>query len=196
MASASKMIQEIEQGFDELSKEYNLFHNGLSKFEPLELREDLLDKVKRLRRIPNLRTEEKFRSQNLLAKLNAHTQLWDKMTERRFMGKPRPGRKPPAAAAAASKEPTKGQPESKKVVISDPGNQRDQVVDLFDEYMRLNLLVGNRKMTNFTKFQAFIHSQTDKIRKAKNAEKVQYEVLVQNQKVVIKSRSVKKKPDS
>ena len=186
MSVASELILQITNEFQDLKKEYTLFLNDANPIEPYEKRESLLKKVKRLRNLTNLRTEEQFRTDNLCAKVQTHMELWARQTERKYAGTLRPRRK-----KTAPKE-EKRKPENKQVVIGNPGQERDRVVELYDEYMRLNLLVGARKMANFAKFTSFIENQTRKIRDNKGAERVQYEVMVQDQKVVIKSKSLKK----
>lgn len=191
MSSAAELMFSIKTDFEELRKLYTLFLNDVEKFEPIEARDQLLKKIKRLRNLTNLRTEERFKSNSLIAKVNTHIDLWNRQTERKYAGTLRP--RPKAARKPPPSEEEKRQSPQKHVLISDPNTQRDRVVELYDEYMRLNLLLGSRTMANFAKFSTFIQNQTQKIRETKGAEKVQYEVMVQDQKVVIKSKSVKKK---
>ena len=185
MSAAAELYLEIEREFQELKKEYTLFLSDMVKIEPYEQRERMLTKVKRLRNMSNLRTEDQFRSNNLIAKVQTHIQLWERQLERKYSGKgqkPRPKRKVQEAPKNL---------ENKSVMISDAGKQRDKIVELYDEYMRLNLLLGARKMINFSKFQNFISNQTKKIQTTKQTDKVRYEVAVQDQKVIIKSKSIK-----
>jgi len=198
MSASAQMILDVERDLQDLRREYVLFLNGASKVEPFEQREELARKVKRLRNINHNRTEDQFRANNTISKAQSHFQLWDRQVEKKYSGDYFPKRKKAAQieepkeeaakkpAAAAAKAPRKS------VVISDPTKQRDEVVKLYDEYMRMNLSVGSKKMINFTKFQSFIKTQTEKVREAKKVDNVGYEVMVQNEKVVIKARSIKK----
>ncbi|MDJ0835009.1 MAG: MXAN_5187 C-terminal domain-containing protein [Acidobacteriota bacterium] len=192
MSVAMQLILEVERDFQELKKDYTLFLNDVVKIEPYELKEEVKKKIKRLRNISNLRTEEQFRTNNLVSKVQSHLQLWERQLERKYTGrglkKPKP--KPPEEKPQPQQEKA---PPNKTVVISNAASQREQVVELYDEYMRLNLLMGGRKMINFAKFQSFINNQTQKIKQAKKVEKVRYEITIQDQKVVIKSRSLRKK---
>lgn len=190
MASAAELMMIVAHEFEELRKEYTLFLNDVVKIEPIETRDRLMKKIKKLRNLQNLRTEEQFKANNLIAKVNTHVDLWGRQTERKYAGtlRPRPKAKPkPPSESEKRNDP------SKHVIISDPNGQRERVVELYDEYMRLNLLLGSRKMANFAKFSSFINNQTQKIRDTKGAEQVRYEVMVQDQKVVIKSKSLKNK---
>jgi hypothetical protein len=188
-ASATELLLMITHEFEELRKEYTLFLNDVVKLEPVDSRDRLMKRVKILRNLTNLRTEDQFKANNLIAKVNTHVDLWNRQTERKYAGtlRPRPNPKPKAPPSEEKKKDLK-----KNIVISDPNAQRERVVELYDEYMRLNLLLGSRKMANFAKFSSFINNQTQKIRTNKGVDKVQYEVMVQDQKVVIKSKSVKK----
>ncbi len=195
MSAASQLILDVERDLQNLRREYVLFLNGASKVEPFELREALAQKVKRLRNINHNRTEDQFRANNTISKAQSHFQLWDRQVEKKYSGDYFPKRKR-AAQIEDSKEETpkkKVEPKGQKasVVISDPSRQRDEVVKLYDEYMRMNLSLGSKKMINFSKFQNFITNQTQKVRDAKKVENVRYEVTVQDEKVVIKTRSVK-----
>lgn len=189
VASASELIAEIENDFARLQREYMLFLNDQSKIEPADLRDRLEAKVKRLRNWPKMRTEEQFRTNNLVTRIQSHIQLWQRRLEQKYSGRGQrkpPPRKTPTAAP-------KPKPKRDNVVISDVSSQREQVVKLYDEYTRLNLLTGGNKMVNFSKFQNFINNQTRKIQQAKGVNKVSYEIAVQNEKVVIKSKSVREK---
>lgn len=188
MSRAIELILEIERGFNQLKREYTLFLNDISKVEPLEMRDALVERVKQLRNTTGMRTEEQFRTNNLVSKIQSHIQLWERQLEHKYIGTGQ--KKPPQRKKKPTPKPRR--PEQKGITIQDAINQRERVTELYDEYMRLNLLLGARKMINFGKFQNFIHNQTRKIQTAKQVDSVRYEVQVQDQKVVIKSKSVKK----
>ncbi|CAM2008476.1 hypothetical protein [Acanthopleuribacter pedis] len=199
MSAATDLILRIENNFAQLRKEYTLFLNDVNTVEPYELRNRLEADLKRLRNMNNLRTEENFRSQNIIAKVNSHLQLWKRQVERKISGDPvaaarmarMKAKKQIEDKQTEAKKGTKKSAPKKRVVISDVGNQRERVVELYDEYMRLNLMLGARKMANFAKFQTFIAQQTEKIQSSKKVNNVAYEVSVQDEKVVIRSRSTK-----
>lgn len=189
MSFAAELILQVEREFLELKKGYVLFFGEQVKVEPHELRDQIMRNVKVLRNSSNLRTEEQFRMNNLIGKIQSHLQLWERQLERRCRGT---GRRtaPKKVASASTSQP--GQAKSKKVMISNVASQREKVVELYDEYMRLNMMLDTGKSINFAKFQNFINSQTKKVQTVRNDAKVLYEVMVQDQKVVIKSKSVKK----
>jgi hypothetical protein len=189
MSQASRFLVQVSNDFNELQREYMLFFSDVTRVEPYQLKEELLSKVKRLRQMSGLRTDEQFKANNLIARVQSHIQLWARQLERKYAGTDRPRPKP--AQAAKPKPEPEATPENKKVTIGDPSRDRDQVVTLYDEYTRLNLLLGARKMVNFAKFKNYIGNQTQKIQKAKQTDKVTYEVLIQDQKVVIKSKTKK-----
>lgn len=189
MSVASDLYLQVENEFNELRKAYTLFFSDQIKVEPFELREAVQQKIKRLRNLSNLRTEDQFRTNNIISKVQSHFQLWDRQLERKYQGG---GRRPKRTTAQKTNKPdSPKKPENKSVMIRDAGSQRDAVVSLYDEYTRLNLLVGSRKMINFSKFQSFIKNQTEKIQTSKGAKGVRYEITEQDGKVVIKSKSVK-----
>lgn len=197
MASALELLLQVEQEFKELQREYTMFLSDVSMVEPYQLRERMMNKVKRLRNMSNLRTEEAFRVSNMVSKVASHTVLWDRQVERKYTGDPKLiAKKKAAQAKDKQKSAAAKKADRQSVMITDAASQREQVTALYDEYMRLNLLTGSRKVINFSKFQNFIANQTDKIKAAKNVNKVKYEVVVQDEKVVIKSKSVRevKKP--
>ncbi len=188
MSAAIELIMQIERDLVELSKEYTLFFSDISKVEPYELREAMMAKVKRLRSMNHRRTEEQFRSSNLIAKVQSRVQLWDRQLERKYYGSPQTRR--PKKAAPPKPEPKREQ-KKQPVVINDPKSQRDQVVALYDEYTRLNVLMGSRKAINFAKFQNFIARQTEKVQSAGKVKNVAYELEVRDQKVVVKAKVVR-----
>ncbi len=199
MSNAKELIQEIERQLLELKKEYTMYLNGASKVEPYLLREELVANLKRLRRQNFRRTEDKFRTNNIVSRVESHFSLWDRQLEKKLSGTGPPRRPRPAsrlqeetgARAGAARPEQKQEPKKGPVIINDVKTQRDDVVSLYDEYMKLNLLLGSRKMVNFSKFQSFIDTQTQKLKSRQKAGKVGYEVQIQDQKVVIKSKSIK-----
>ncbi len=192
MSRPMQLILQIERDFNELKKEYTLFLNDVTKIEPYEQKEALTRKIKELRNTTGLRTEEQFRTNNLISKIQSHLQLWERQLEQKYAGT---GPKRPPKRKKTEAKPRR--PEQKSILIRDAVSQREQVVELYDEYMRLNLLMGARKMINFAKFQSFINNQTRKIQQAKQVDTVRYQVQIQDQKVIIKSKSVKgKRPEA
>jgi len=190
MSVVTDLINQISVDLEELKKAYTKFLSDQSKMEPHDLRRAMESRVRQLRGFSNLRTEERFRTQNALSKVTSMTKLWDKQVERKYEGKPR---KTFSSTPQADQEQTKDNASSpnESITIGNAAKERDKVVKLYDEYMRLNLLLGSRKMINFGKFQAFIQSQTQKIQKSKQVGQVKYQVAVKDQQVVIKSKSIK-----
>ena len=195
MIDASQLISHIEREFHELRKEYILYLSNRIKLEPLDQRLNLLKKLKRLQNMTNMRTEDHFRTDNLVAKVQSHCQLWDRQVEEKLGSGSRHRKtkkkeeKELDVFAPRKAEPGR-QPDRKVVTITDAAYQRERVVELFDEYTRLSLLSGGRNLPNFGKFQSFIANQTQKLQKAKHAKSVQYEVVLKDQKVIIKSKSL------
>lgn len=190
MSVVTDLIAQINYDLEELKKAYMQFLCDQAK-EPHGLRRAMESRVRQLRGFVNLRTEEDFRTRNMVSKVNTLTRLWDKQVERKYEGKPKSARPKPPVEKPETQPKAKEAPVKPAVTIGNATKERDKVVSLYDEYMRLNLLLGSRKMINFGKFQAFIHNQTQKIQKSKKVAQVQYEVSVKDQQVVIKSKSVK-----
>jgi len=186
MAEASSLIQQIEADLARTRKEYNQFLGGVTLVEPVDFKEKLLKKVKSLHNMSKMRTEEMFRADNLIAKVQSHVTLWERQLQNK-MGTVR--RKPKTTAQSDALK--KKKPEKKEIVIDTGGSQRGRVVELYDEFTRMNLLLGSRKQLSFSKFQAFINAQTEKIRKQRKAKKVAYEVVMSDQKVKIRSKAIK-----
>lgn len=190
MSVVTDLIAQIEYDLETLKRAYTQFLSDQAK-EPHDLRRAMERRVRQLKGFMNLRTEEKFRTRNTIAKVNTLVKLWDKQVDRKYEGKPRrpkpalPPEEPQEQKAAAA------EPKPQTVTIGNATNEREKVVKLYDEYMRLNLLLGSRKMINFGKFQSFINSQTQKIQHTKKVDQVKYEVTVKDEQVVIKSKSVK-----
>lgn len=199
MSNAKELIHEIERLLLELKKEYTMYLNGASKVEPYLLREDLVAKLKLLRRMNHRRTEDKFRTNNIVSRVESHFSLWDRRLEKKLSSGGMARRigtslnldEPPDQEEKSKPRTEKMMPPGGPVVINDVKTQREDVVALYDEYMKLNLLLGSRKMVNFSKFQNFIDSQTQKLKTQQKAEKIGYQVQIQDQKVVIKSKSIK-----
>lgn len=189
MSLAPQLISEIEAGLIELKREYTLFLNGVSKIEPLQMRDDLIAHTRRLRNMHHNRTEDQFRANNTIARVQTHLQLWERQVQRMMAGEGMVKR-PKLPDFSRPPEETR-EAKSERVTIRDAKSQREEVNKLYEEYTKLNLLLGSRKVVNFDKFQNFISSQTEKVRTSRKVDKVSYEVKIQGDKVVVKSRSVK-----
>ena len=183
---ASQLMLELERDLAELRKEYNMFFSGVNPIEPFEVRQSVEQKLKRLRNLNIHRTEEQFRANNLISKVQTHLQLWTRQVEQKNTGELFGVRR------RKSTPPPQEAPRQKGVVIRDPGNQTKEVAALYEEYKRLNLSLGAGKIINYEKFEHFIANQTKKVQSSKGVADVRYEVSVQDDKVVIKTRSVKK----
>lgn len=191
MSVVTDLIDQIDYDLEELKKAYTQFLSDQAPTEPHDLRRAMESRVRQLRGFMNLRTEEKFRTQNALSKVMTMTKLWDKQVERKYEGKPRRTPSSEPSGEKGKKQEAQASAPTQSVTIGNATKERDKVVQLYDEYMRLNLLLGSRKIINFGKFQAFIQSQTQKIQNSKRVEQVKYQVAVKDQQVVIKSKSIK-----
>ena len=183
-SAISLLIDEIERDLQELRKEYILFLNDITQIEPYEQRDRLAGKAKRLRNMSHTRTEDQFRANNTVAKVQSNLNLWERQVNKKYAGAPR--QKPKAPPPAPPPEP-----KSRSVVIGDPVREQDRVVSLYDDYMRLNLSLGSKKVINFSKFQSFISNQNKQVRQKRGGDRVLYEVAVVNGKVVVKTKSVR-----
>lgn len=194
MSVVTDLIAQINTDLELLRRGYTQFLSDQAR-EPHELRQAMERRVRQLKGFTNLRTEEKFRTQNMVSKVNSLLALWDKQVERKYEGKPRRPRPTPPPEDKKQEDPhkkaVKKEAPTPTFLIANAAQQRGEVVKLYDEYMRLNILLGSRKMINFGKFQAFINSQTQKIQRTKKVDKVQYQVSVKDDQVVIKSKSIK-----
>lgn len=194
MSTASQLIREIELDFAQLQKEYNQFFGGVTLVEPWELKEKLSYKLKRLRNLPNLRSAESFRADNLTAKIQSYLGLWERQLQEK-MGSRKPKTRPEdqKEEIAPQEEPkkTKSAPQkgatSRRITIENPHLERENVVALYDEFARHNLQLGKRELVSFSKFQAFVQKQTSKIQMSKKAKKVSYEVITKDGKVMLKT---------
>lgn len=189
MSLAPQLIGEVERALNDLKREYTLFLNGVSKTEPLQMREDLVVITRRLRNMHHNRTEDQFRAHNTIARVQTHLELWERQVQRKMAGEGMFKR--PKMPDFSKSEPDKEEAPQQRVTISDAKSQKDEVDKLYKEYTKLNLLLGSRKVVNFDKFQNFIANQTQKVRDKRHVDKVSYEVKIQGDKVVVKSRSIK-----
>lgn len=185
MPDASSLIRQIEADLARIQKEYNQFFGGVTLVEPIESKQQLLKKVRSLHNMSKMRTEEMFRADNLIAKVQSHVTLWERQMQNK-MGTARKRTKAPEAEPPKAEKPAK-----REIIIDADATQRGRIVELYDEFTRMNLLLGSRQQLSFSKFQAFINAQTDKIKTQKKAQRVGYEVVLSDQKVKIKSRAIK-----
>ena len=184
MSVAAQLLMQVEQDFQELRKNYNMFLGGTLKTEPGELRDQLKAKVKRLRSVSQLSATEQFRINNVISQVQTYLQLWERQVNEKLSGKNPVNRRRKATETISSK--LRG-----CVTLSRPLEEQDRVRELYETYKKMNLQVGSSKIVSLEKFRSFLDIQTKKIQATKCVSRVQYEVSVRNEKVVIKSKSVK-----
>jgi hypothetical protein len=185
---ASDLIPIIQKDFNELLRDYTQFLSGAVPLEPMDKREALMEKVKVLRNMTKMRTEENFLADNTIARIMAHVSLWERQLQARD-GRRKVRKKIDSVDPAHSAPPKEKIAPSKVVRLSDPARERAQVVELFEEYVKLNLMTGNRQPIGFGKFQTFLQDQTNKILASRKSSSVAFEVILKDDKVVLKTRS-------
>ncbi|PIE02680.1 MAG: hypothetical protein CSA81_05865 [Acidobacteria bacterium] len=196
MSRASETIALIQHEFSLLQRDYILYFSGSTPKEPVDKRAYLEKQIRLLGSMTKIKPSEIFQADNLISKVHSHLRLWDKQLERKqnrlkdkFQEKR--GTESPKPAET-DHHATKIAPPTKPglVQITNANTERESIVSLYDQYIRLNIKTGSKKQIGFGNFQNFIQSQTSKFQK-RGARTVEFEITQKAGKVVIKTRKAK-----
>ncbi|MCB1050233.1 MAG: hypothetical protein H6510_13700 [Acidobacteria bacterium] len=188
MSQASDLIHQIQGDLHRLQRDYNQFFGGVTPIEPMEARDALMEKVKILRNMTKLKTEENFLADNLIGKVQSYVMMWERQLQAKEGRRPS-RRKVKTVDPQHSEPPSEQAAPARMVTLKDPSRERGKVVELFEEYVKMNLMAGSRQQVSFAKFQSLIQAQTDKLKAAKNAQSVSFEVVIKENRVLLKSKS-------
>jgi len=190
MSRASELIYEINHEFAQLKKDYILYFSGNTAREPTQKREYLEKRIRLMGSITKIKPAEIFQADSLISKVHSHFRLWDTQLERKDNRIQKKLQQQREFAFSNPMEPVKPEQVSSKagpIRVTDAQLERERVVALYDQYIRMNIKTGSSSQIGFGKFQGFIHSQTSKFQN-RGAKAVEFEIAEKEGKVVIKTR--------
>lgn len=191
-----KDMKEVETRLKVLRAEYNQFLAGTLKFPPNFTEAQIRKIVKKYAGVKGLKGVQRFQYFNFVAKFNTMMEFFSRRLKDKQEGKG------VYASASIEKQFRDGQgdpggkPGSGKArthVVADVRRQSTTIAALFDDW---NMAAGYSSQPlakiNLEAFKDIIRSKTDQIRKAKGCDAVRYRIILEDGKVRIKAKPIKK----
>ena len=188
MSRASELIVEIQNELNMLKKDYILHLSGALKLEPVQKREYLEKRLQILGSATKLKPSEVFLAENIIAQVQSNFRQWDKQLERKGKRIKKKLEISKSGEVKPEQAPKELSPKT-GVVIRNAFEQREEVVRLYDDYIKVMLKSGSENHIGFGKFQTFIQSQAEKFQ-GRGANSVEFEIGEKSGKVVIKTKGV------
>lgn len=182
----TKVVNPIDQDLDRLETEmrrlkveYDIYFNGGTAKPPLDTKGRVDTTIKRLYDMRGMSFGQRFRYNSLVARYNVFRELWRRQTQERETT----GRPPTAEAHAAER--------SYWVVIRchDFNAEPEKVSELYDHLIAAKRRVGERVGDlSFEKFDRFIRSRGDQIKRSLASDCVEFVVGTENGQVKFAAR--------
>lgn len=192
-------LDQLEVAIRKLQIEWDKFFSGIEKKPPNDMKGRVESLIRRHAYGEIRNNTERFRYQNLTARYNTFSELWNKrlraLEEGRPMGvhglraqqlpPPPPARDPlpPRAATARSS--------SGEVRVSDGQRDSEAVRELFERFVTARQEAGEAAPVKFESFQKLIVQQASRIVSEKGAQAVDFRLETKDGKVSLKARPVK-----
>ena len=209
-----KDMTRMQNLFDLVKHEYDLYFAGSRKEPPSKEYKDLEKLVRRYANSPQQRLSQQFRMATFNSKFAIYSEQWNKWLrakEEGFVGDPRilgavrkakktysdmdkrgtDGEKAAAKESAAPKSGAPTPPSEELFEVQAASNGSRAVRKLFDDFVEASLEAGQVPQWDFSAFQRHLKSQKDAILQKYKGKDVQFSVQSKDGKVSLKAKVVK-----
>ncbi len=181
-------LERLSKDLEKLRLSYDQYFLGLEKREPTKLRESVLNQIRRYAGLAIQNSRLKFRYQQTVARYNSFSNYWD-----RILREIEEGRYKRDVFRANIHEKERSQPQFKEKKKKRVSQGQDAISQLFDKY------VASKKQTqestqglSVEKFRQSLRTQVETIKKKTGAEKVRFQIKVEDGKTKLKAIPQKK----
>ena len=186
----------IDRGLKALHVEYERFFTGDLKRPPVDTRRRVEDLLKRLSGVNVDRAAERFRLQNLQARFNALTELWEKRLKARDEGRVVTGR-PSKPRREEGEAPAAARGGDADASTSVRRGERADLMPLFARYCDARRALGEDiSRVRYERFVELLRRQAAEIRKVTGAKRLVFEVQTVEGRVRLISRPAPAKGSS
>ncbi|MCI0568591.1 MAG: hypothetical protein L0Z52_10455 [Acidobacteria bacterium] len=186
----------------QLRIKFDLFFSGALPKPPLETREELDKRVKRLGTTREMKLAQRFLYNALLNRWNIFGELWNKrlqareegvrtpaLARRRKTESPAPPAKPappPAARPSAAERRLLA-----RTAIRDATDSQEELKAFYRSFLEARQENGEGKAPSFEKFRKEIERHMAAIREKASCEKVDFRLYLENKRIALKAKPLK-----
>jgi len=181
--SSQVSITQLEQEFQELSKEWERFFAGIIRVPPEKVRIAYGQQLRRITEAGGVGGIDQYRLQQLQHKFTTYSQNWERLLREREEGR---GRSLAYLRASARRGAPPAQPSEPDTARRPPVHQ-GKGDDLYEQFISAKRRLGQPASLKREAFQAQIESQRAQI-EARLGHKVRFEVVVEGDKVKLTAR--------
>lgn len=180
-----RTLDRLEADLKRLEAEYNMFFAGRAPRPPWETRSRVEAAIKKFDRAPSGNYGERYRFSSLQARFAALTDLWDRGLRAREEGR--------AGPLGGAKNRDVRDRIVRVASFTDPSKEPDKLRELYDAIVEARREVGSSPVS-FDRFSELVTGQVEKFRK-KDGDEVAFRVGVQDGKVTLTARALRKTED-
>jgi len=173
-------IGRLDTGIRQLKIQYDMFFAGAIPRQPLELRRDVEQLIKRYSTQPISKYALRFHFNSLVSRFNSLSELWAKTIRGQEEGdRPLPG---------ATARPANGEEVFARLTVVNGARDESELRLLHHRLMEARKRSGETGHVSFEKFVRTVDAQAVKLREKTGCGKVELRVIFQGRKAVLKAR--------
>jgi len=197
----------LEKRIVQLRIQFDLFFSGALPKPPLETRDELDKRVKRLGTVREMKLAQRFLYNSLLNRWNIFGELWNKRLQAREEGARTPAlaRRRKAESAPPAARPTSPPAARPSAVerrllartsIRDATDSQEELKAFYRSFLAARQENGEGKAPSFDKFRKEIERHMAAIREKASCEKVDFRLYLENKRVALKAKPLKEEENS
>jgi len=184
-SAVDRELQGLGADLRKLEAEYTMYFAGRLPRPPFEARARFDQALKRLERLPEGTSVQRFQFAALQARYSSFADLWDRGVRAREEGRPTPFTRP--GQSSASLDAADGGTIVHTTSLADPVKQLDKLRDLYDALMDARRAAGHDAVP-FHRFADLVKRQVSDLQQRHRAAEVSFRVVVEDGKVSFKAR--------
>jgi hypothetical protein len=192
----------LEKRILQLRIQFDLFFSGALPKPPLEIRDELDKRVKRLGTTRDMKLAQRFLYNSLLNRWNIFGELWSKRLQAREEGTRTPAlarrrKTEPAPVPARPAAPPAARPSAverrllARTAIRDATDSQDELQAFYRSFLAARQENGEGKAPSFEKFRTEIQRHMAAIREKASCEKVDFRLYLENKRIALKAKPLK-----
>jgi hypothetical protein len=191
----------------QLRIQFDLFFSGALPKPPLDTRDELDKRVKRLGTVREMKLAQRFLYNSLLNRWNIFGELWNKRLQAReegartpAMARRRKAESPAPDARPSSPPAAKPSAVERRLLartsIRDATDSQDELKAFYRSFLEARQENGEGKAPSFEKFRKEIERHMAVIREKASCEKVDFRLYLENKRVALKAKPLKEEENS
>jgi hypothetical protein len=200
--SLDEELSLLEKRIVQLRIQFDLFFSGALPKPPLETRDELDKRVKRLGTTKEMKLAQRFLYNALLNRWNIFGELWNKRLQAREEGARTPtlarrrnaesGAQPVKPASPPAAKPSGAERRLlARTSIRDATDSQEELKAFYRSFLEARQENGGGKAPSFEKFRQEIERHMAAIREKASCDKVDFRLYLENKRIALKAKPLK-----